>query len=105
MKSHIRKDDTVLVMRGNEKGKKGKILKIDTKKHRVFVEHVNLRTVHVKPTQKNPKGQRRKIEGSIHRSNVMIIDPAIQRPTRTGKRQPHGEKKWQRYSKKTQNPI
>ena len=74
---HVRKGDTVLVIAGNDKGKKGAITLVDRAACRVTVEGVNLRWKHRKPTQKDPKGERLQREFPIHSSNVMLWDAKL----------------------------
>jgi large subunit ribosomal protein L24 len=73
MPVHIRTGDTVMVTAGNDKGAVGEILKVITKKDRVVVKGVNIRSRHIKPTQQNPKGGVIKKEMSIHMSNVSPV--------------------------------
>jgi large subunit ribosomal protein L24 len=80
----IRKNDSVKVIAGNDKGKTGKVLKVFPKESRVIVEGINLRKKHMKPTQKNPQGGIQEKEAAIHVSNVMILDPKSNEPTRIG---------------------
>jgi large subunit ribosomal protein L24 len=103
-KFHVKRGDTVLVISGDEKGKRGVILSIDTKKERAIVEGLNLVTKHLKPTASNPNGSIIKKEAPIHLSNLMLIDPATGEPTKTGRRL-NEKGKLQRYSKKTQKFI
>lgn len=70
----LKLNDTVQVIAGKDKGKKGKIIKIDHKKNRIVVEKVNLRTKHVKKTREK-RGEKIKYEASIDASNVMIFCP------------------------------
>jgi large subunit ribosomal protein L24 len=70
--AHIRKGDTVVVVTGKEKGKRGKVLRLLTKKDRVLVERVNLVKRHTKPSQKNPRGGIIQKEGSLAISNVRL---------------------------------
>lgn len=79
---HVRKGDLVVVLAGNDKGKRGTIQSVLLDKDRVIVEGVNLRWKHRKPSQKNPKGERSQLECSIHSSNVMLIDPSSDEPVR-----------------------
>lgn len=83
---NIRKGDLVEVIAGKkaDKKKQGKVLKVLTKKNRVIVEGVNMITKHLKPSTMNPDGGIQTIEGSIHASNVMIVDPETKKPTRVG---------------------
>ncbi|AYQ34719.1 50S ribosomal protein L24 [Runella sp. SP2] len=99
-KLHIRTGDSVEVIAGNSKGQSGKVTKVLVEKQRAIVEGVNLVTKHVKPTAANPQGELKKIEGSIHISNLMLIDPATGKPTRTG-RKLNEQGKLQRYSKES----
>ena len=99
-KLHVRKGDTIMVIAGNAKGKSGVITEMLTKKSRVIVEGVNLQTKHVKPNAQNPQGGIEKKEGSIHISNVMLVDPATGKPTKTG-RKLNEKGKLQRFSKET----
>jgi large subunit ribosomal protein L24 len=80
----IRKNDNVIVIAGNNKGKTGKVLKVFPKVDRVIVEGVNLRKRHQKATQKNPQGGITEKEAPIHVSNIMIIDPKTNEKTRIG---------------------
>ncbi|MBI5808732.1 MAG: 50S ribosomal protein L24 [Ignavibacteriales bacterium] len=82
----IKKNDNVIVISGNYKGKTGKVLKVFKSEDRVIVEGVNLRKRHSKPTQKNPQGGITEKEAPIHVSNVMIIDPKTGKGTRIGKK-------------------
>ena len=75
MPVHVRTGDTVMVTSGNDKGAIGEILTVITKKDRVVVKGVNIRTRNIKPTQQNPNGGTIKKEMSIHMSNVSpLID-------------------------------
>ncbi len=81
-KRKIRKDDEVIVLTGRDKGKRGAVLRIITKTDRVLVEGVNVTKRHVKPTQAEPQGGIVEREAPIHISNVALIDPESDRPTR-----------------------
>ena len=82
--AHVRKGDTVMVVAGKERGKKGKVLRVIPEKGRVVVERLNLIKKHQKPTQKVRQGGIIEREGSIHLSNVMLVDPNSDKPTRVG---------------------
>ena len=82
--AHVRKGDTVVVVAGKERGKKGKVLRVIPEKGRVVVERLNLIKKHQKPTQKIRQGGIIEREGSIHLSNVMLVDPSSDKPTRVG---------------------
>lgn len=99
----IRKNDNVMVISGNDKGKSGKVLKIFTKESRLIIEGINMRKRHTKASQKNPQGGILEKEAPIHISNVMIIDPKSNEPTRIGGKvildEKTGKKKIARVSK------
>ncbi len=81
----IRKNDQVLVIGGRDRGKRGKVLRVDPETSRVIVEGVNFIKRHTKPNpQKNVKGGIVEREGTIHVSNVMLVDPDSSAPTRVG---------------------
>lgn len=97
-KLHIRTGDSVKVIAGNSKGQSGKVIKMLVDKQRAIVEGVNMITKHIKPTAATPQGELRKTEGSVHISNLMLIDPGTGEATRTG-RKINEQGKLQRYSK------
>jgi large subunit ribosomal protein L24 len=80
----IRKNDIVLVIAGNARGKKGKVLKVYPDRDRLIVEGVNIMKRHSRPSQKNPQGGIVQREAPIHVSNVMLLDPKTSEPTRLG---------------------
>ncbi len=80
----IRKNDTVKVIAGNSQGKTGKVLKVFPSENRVIIEGVNLRKRHTKANQKNPQGGIIEKEAPINVSNVMLLDPKSNKPTRIG---------------------
>lgn len=71
-KLHVKRNDEVVVITGKDKGKRGKILSVVTKKDVIFVEGVNIQSKHVRKNQQNPNGSILKQEGPIHVSNVML---------------------------------
>jgi large subunit ribosomal protein L24 len=71
---HVRKGDEVEVITGSSRGRKGKILEIKTDVGRVLIEGVNMIKRHVRPTQDNPKGGVVEREGTIHISNVRLLN-------------------------------
>jgi large subunit ribosomal protein L24 len=83
-KLHVKKDDTVFVISGKDKGKKGRVIEAYPRENRVLVEGINLIKKHSKPTQQNPQGGILTQEAPIHVSNVMLIDPKSGKPTRIG---------------------
>ncbi len=80
---HVKKDDTVIVLAGKDKGKTGKILKSLPKKQRVIVEGVNIITKHQKPSYGNPEGGIIKKEAPIHVSNVLLYCDSCKKGVRT----------------------
>ena len=94
----IKKDDTVIVITGKDKGKKGKVLKAMPKEDKVIVEGINMQTKHAKQTR-TAKSEIKHQEGPIHVSNVMLYDSKTKAPTRVGMKM-DGNKKV-RVSKKT----
>ena len=81
-KLHIKKDDTVIVLAGEDKGKTGKVLKVLVDKNRAIVEGINIVSKSAKPSAKNPQGGIVKQEASIHISNLSLIDPKSGKATR-----------------------
>ena len=84
----IRTDDNVIVISGKDKGRTGKVLRTDPKKDRVYVEGVNMVKRHMRPTPGRPNAPVGVIEkeGPVHVSNVAIVDPKDNKPTRVGVR-------------------
>jgi large subunit ribosomal protein L24 len=80
--AHIKTGDQVVVVSGKEKGKRGKVLRMLTKKDRVVVERINMVKRHVKPSQKHPQGGVVEKEGSIHLSNVRLFCSKCDAPRR-----------------------
>lgn len=80
----IKKNDQVMVMVGKDKGKSGKILKTYPDSDRVVVERLNMVKKAQRKTQENQQGGFIEIEVPIHRSNVMLIDKKLNKPTRFG---------------------
>jgi large subunit ribosomal protein L24 len=90
MAVRIRRDDTVEVISGKDKGKTGKVLRVEPKKNRVFVEGMNIQKRHTKPRSIRDAQRAEQVggviekEGPIHISNVMLVDPKTNKPTRVG---------------------
>ena len=84
----IRADDEVVVISGKDKGKTGKVLRVDRRNDRVFVAGLNMIKRHQRPLPGRPNMQVGVIEreGPIHVSNVAIVDPKDRKPTRVGVR-------------------
>ena len=85
--AHVRKGDTVVVVAGKERGKRGRVLRVIPDKNRVVVERINMIKKHQRPTQKLRQGGIIEREGAIHLSNVMLVDPTSNKPTRIGMRE------------------
>ena len=83
LKTHVRKNDMVVVRTGKDRGKRGRVLRVLAEKNRVVVEGVNMIKRHTRPNpQKNIKGGIVEREAPIHASNVMLLDPDTNEPTR-----------------------
>ena len=83
-KLHIKKNDTVVVLAGEDKGKTGKVLKVLGEKNRALVEGVNMVSKSTKPSAQNPQGGIVKQEAPIHISNLSLVDPKSGKATRVG---------------------
>jgi large subunit ribosomal protein L24 len=105
----IRRDDTVRIIAGKDKGRTGRVLRTDPKKDRVYVEGANIIKRHTRPrtlrdTQRSQElGGIVEKEGPIHVSNVMLIDPESNEPTRLGVTHEGGQRR--RVAKKTGKVI
>ena len=90
MASRIKTDDEVIVIGGKDRGKRGKVLRVDPKKNRVYVEGLNMIKRHQRPQQVAGAQRAEQVggvierEGPIHVSNVMLLDPKDGKPTRLG---------------------
>jgi large subunit ribosomal protein L24 len=82
----VRSDDHVIVISGKDKGKTGRVLRVDARREKVFVEGLNIVKRHQRPNPGRPNAQVGVIEkeGPIHVSNVAIVDPKDRKPTRVG---------------------
>jgi len=78
----VKKNDTVLVIAGREKGKKGRVLSIYPSKGRLLIEKINMIRKHMKPTRKYAQGGIIEKEAPLHISNIMLICPKCNKPTR-----------------------
>ena len=91
MSARIKTDDEVIVIGGKDRGKRGKVLRVDPKKNRVYVEGLNMIKRHQRPRQVAGAQRAEEVggviekEGPIHISNVMLIDPRAGKPTRLGR--------------------
>jgi large subunit ribosomal protein L24 len=80
----IKKNDTILVITGKEKGKKGRVLSVSPLKDQLLIEKVNIIKRHMKPTRKYAQGGIIEKEAPLHISNVMLVCPKCSKPTRLG---------------------
>ncbi len=81
-KLHVRKDDTVIILSGKDKGKKGKVLEVSPSEGKVIVEGCNMITKHVKPRRMGETGGLVKAEAPLYASKVMLVCPKCGKPTR-----------------------
>ena len=90
MSLRLRRDDNVIVIAGKDRGKTGRVLRVDRKNHRVYVEGLNIVKRHQRPQQVAGAQRPEQVggviekEGPIHLSNVMLLDPKDGKPTRVG---------------------
>ena len=84
-KIKIKKNDIVVVITGNSKGKEGKVIKVFPKENKAMVEGVNIISKHTKPNAANPQGGILQQESPINISNLKLVDPTSGEPTRIGK--------------------
>lgn len=97
---HIRKDDVVVIIAGDDKGKRGRVLRVLRDENKVVVEGINRVYRHMKPSRRNPQGGRLSKEMPVDASNVTLIDPNTNTPTKVGVRYlPDGTKEL--YAKKS----
>ena len=80
----LKKNDTVSVITGEEKGRKGRVLSVDLQKNRLLVESLNMIKKHMKPNKQFSQGGIIDREAPIRRSNVMLVCPKCDKPTRIG---------------------
>jgi len=105
----IRKDDHVVVTRGKDRGKTGRVIRTEPKRHRLYVEGLNIVKRHQRPrsvkdtTRGGEAGGIIEKEGPIDVSNVMLLDPQDNKPTRVGVRREDGKR--ERFAKRTGNAI
>jgi large subunit ribosomal protein L24 len=99
-KLHIKKGDIVYVNSGEDKGKRGRVLEVNRDKMTALVEGINMVFKHSKPSTKHPQGGIIKMEAPIHISNLQLIDPETNEPTRIGRKLDE-KNKLVRYAKKS----
>ena len=100
----IRKGDMVRVVTGDDKGTTGRVLRVIPAENKVVVEGVNRVYKHLKPSRRNPQGGRLSKEMPVHASNVMLIDPGNNMPSRVGVRILSDGTK-ERYAKRTKSNL
>lgn len=100
----IRTDDNVLVTSGKDKGKKGRVVRVDPKRRKVYVENLNIVKRHQRPRTMNEQGGIIEKEGPIDVSNVVLLDPSDEKPTRVGVRKADDGTRV-RFSKRTDKNI
>ena len=83
----IRKGDSVQVISGNDKGRRSTVLNVFKERGRVIIEGVNMRKHHTRPTSRDPQGGIIEREAPIHISNIMVVCPKTDQPTRIGHKQ------------------
>lgn len=83
-KLHVKKGDTVVILSGKDKGKKGKIMEVSPKEQKLIVEGLNMVTKHVKPRKQGDAGGIIKAEGAMYACKVMAVCPKCGKPTRLG---------------------
>lgn len=89
---HIKKGDTVILLAGKDRGKKGKVTHVLPRAERVVIEGLNLFTKNVKPRQQRQKGERVKYAAPVHVAKVQLICPNCAKPARVGMRTEGGKK-------------
>ena len=105
-KVHVKTGDTVVVINGKNRGKQGKVMQVSPKEGKVIVEGVNIVKKAVKPNQNNQNGGFEEKPAPIHISNLMLICPETDKPTRVGRKLVEGKDgkmKLVRYSKKSKD--
>jgi large subunit ribosomal protein L24 len=89
---HVKTGDTVVVLSGKDKGKKGKVLEVSPKEKKVIVEGLSMVTKHVKPRQMGEPGGIVKAEAPLYASKVMVVCPKCGKPTRVAHKLDGGKK-------------
>ncbi len=91
-KLHVKKDDTVIVISGDDKGKKGKVLTVSPKERKVIVDGVNIVTKHAKPRRQGEAGGIMKVEGAIYADKVQLYCAKCDKATRAAHKTIDGKK-------------
>jgi large subunit ribosomal protein L24 len=92
-KTHVKKNDLVMVVKGREKGKSGRVLKVIPEKERIIVEKINFIKRHTRPHGQQKRGGILEKEAPLHASNVMLLCEKCNKPVRIGRRMMEGDKK------------
>ena len=95
----IRKGDTIKIIRGKDRGKKGKVMQVFIKDNRLSIEGLNLKIKHTRPKKEGEKGQTVQFPGPMDIANVMLICPKCNKPTRVGYKKLENKKKIRRCHK------
>ena len=91
-KLHVKKDDTVVVISGDDKGKKGKVLKVSPAERKIIVDGVNVVTKHAKPRRQGEAGGIMKVEGAIYADKVQLYCAKCDKATRVAHKTVDGKK-------------
>ncbi len=102
--SRLKSGDLVEVVSGAEKGKRGKVLRVNRPESRITVQGVNMVYKHLRKSQKHPQGGRIQLEAALHISNVLLVDPKSGKPTRV-RMKVDGDGKKVRVSVKSGEPV
>jgi len=102
--SRLKSGDLVEVVSGAEKGKRGKVLRVDRSSRRITVQGVNMVYKHLRKSQKHPQGGRIQLEAALDVSNVLLVDPKSGKPTRI-RMKVDGDGKKVRVSVKSGEPV
>ena|SRR5690554_1007068 len=103
-KVHVKRGDTVTVLTGVSHGKRGKVLEVQPKTGKAFIDGVNLQKKHMKPSQTNPQGGIIEAPGPIDASNVALVCPSCKKPTKV-RRERHANGEVERQCKKCGKAI
>lgn len=104
MKLKIRKGDTVQLLTGKDRGKRGQVIQVQPEKDRLVVEGLNVRKKHVRPRRQGEKGQTAEFSGAVNSSNVALVCGSCKKTTRVGVRVLQDGKK-ERFCKKCNAAI
>lgn len=103
-KLHVKKNDTVKVLSGEDKGKTGRVIEVIPGERKAIVDGINMITKHAKPSAANPEGGRIKMPAAMPVSKLMVMDPKGGVPTRVGRRE-NNKGQLVRYAKKSGEEI